>query len=89
VIEACPITLWMTFAFAPDAISRVSMRRRYPRATVLRQSLADTPRDRDFPDTLARVRDAGVVTMTELAEWTGLSRSRLYELLAQADDARD
>lgn len=54
----------------------------------LRQALAETPRDRDFPATLAAVRDADVVTMAELARWVGISRSRLYDLLAQADEDR-
>ena len=55
----------------------------------LRVALRDSPRDRDFPETLAAVRDADVVTMVELAEWTGLSRTRLYELLEQADRERE
>lgn len=54
----------------------------------LRQALAETPRDADFPDTLARVRDMGVITNSELAEWAGLSRSRLYDLLRDVDERR-
>jgi DNA-binding phage protein len=60
----------------------------------LRVALRDTPKDApDFPETLAIVRDAiretNVATMSELAEWVGLDRPRLYKLLRQADAARE
>ncbi len=54
----------------------------------LRRALAETPHDKDFPATLARVRDLGVITNSELAEWAGISRSRLYDLLREADEHR-
>jgi hypothetical protein len=43
---------------------------------------------REFPRLLAEVRDSGVVSTVELARLAGLSRSRLYELLAEADAER-
>lgn len=42
----------------------------------------------DFPETLAFVRDAGVITTVELAAWSALPRARLYYLLAEHDDER-
>lgn len=43
---------------------------------------------REFPRLVAEVRDSGVVSTVELARLAGLSRSRLYELLAEADAER-
>lgn len=51
----------------------------------LAAALRDAPRD---PVLLAEVRDSGLFTMRELAEVTGLSRSRLYALLDEADERR-
>jgi len=42
----------------------------------------------DFPETLAYVRDHHVVTMRELAEWCGLRRQKLYDLLAEHDEGK-
>jgi hypothetical protein len=51
--------------------------------------LRDAARNsREFPRLLAEVRDSGVVSTVELARLAGLSRSRLYELLAEADAER-
>jgi DNA-binding MurR/RpiR family transcriptional regulator len=38
---------------------------------------------------LAKVRDAEVVTTSELAEMAGVSRSTLYRLLAEHDRSGD
>lgn len=46
------------------------------------------PKDRDLPELLAEVRDSGLLGVTELASLTGLSKSRVYALLAEVDEER-
>jgi DNA-binding phage protein len=54
---------------------------------VVLQATPGEPR-REWLETLAAVRDSGHVHMTELAEWVGVSRSKLYELLSEADERK-
>lgn len=69
-----------------DRLVRMSLRL----AVAARENLADAlretdTRDPDFAVTLAEVRASRLFTVDELAKLTGLSRSRVYELLAEAE----
>jgi hypothetical protein len=45
--------------------------------------------DRDFAATLLEVKESGIFTVPELARLVGLSRSKTYELIADAERERD
>jgi hypothetical protein len=67
-----------------DRVTLSSLRRCVAARDVLAEELRTTDHtDPDFPELLRLVRDARVFTGTELAELVGLSRARLYELLAE------
>lgn len=52
----------------------------------LRAALAATSHsDPDFGRTLRAVHDMRIVTARELAEWVGLSRSRFYDFIREAE----
>lgn len=42
----------------------------------------------EFPALLAQIRDSGAVSMVELAQLAGVSRSYLYELLGDEERKR-
>jgi hypothetical protein len=66
-----------------DRVTLSSLHRCVAARDVLAQDLATTDHsDPDFPELLRLVRDANVFTGAELAKLIGLSRARLYELLA-------
>jgi hypothetical protein len=67
-----------------DRVTLSSLRRCVAARDVLAEELgASDHADPDFPALLRAVRDARIFTGTELAELIGLSRARLYELLAK------
>jgi hypothetical protein len=67
-----------------DRVTLSSLRRCVAARDVLADELRATDHtDPDFPELLRAVRDASIFTGTELAELIGLSRARLYELLAK------
>lgn len=67
-----------------DRVTLSSLHRCIAARDVLSKELSTTDHDDpDFPELLRLVRDANIFTGTELAELVGLSRARLYELLAE------
>ncbi len=61
-----------------------SLRRCVAARDVLAEELRTTDHaDPDFPELLRLVRDSRLFTGAELAALVGLSRARLYELLAE------
>jgi hypothetical protein len=73
-----------------DRVVHLALRQYAQAHETLRQTLHDMPRDDgEFPAALAAVRDTGLVTIVELADWVGLSRSRVYELLAEHDEQHE
>lgn len=67
-----------------DRVTLSSLRRCVAARDVLAEELRATDHDDpDFPELLRLVRDARVFTGAELAALVGLSRARLYELLAE------
>lgn len=55
----------------------------------LAAEIRSAPHDRDLPELLAEMRDTGLFTIPQLATLVGLSRSRTYGLLSEADAERD
>lgn len=51
----------------------------------LAAEIREAPRDRNLPALLAEMRDTRLFSVNDLAELTGLSRSRVYALLVEAD----
>lgn len=43
-------------------------------------------KDPDFPRLLKEVHDMKIVTASELAEWTGLSRGKMYDRIREVKD---
>lgn len=67
-----------------DRVTLSSLRRCVAARDILSEELRTTDHaDPDFPELLRLVRDARVFTGSELAALVGLSRARLYELLAE------
>jgi hypothetical protein len=67
-----------------DRVTLSSLRRCIAARDVLSEELRMTDHnDPDFPELLRLVRDSRLFTGAELAELVGLSRARLYELLAE------
>jgi hypothetical protein len=67
-----------------DRVTLSSLRRCVAARDVLAEELRATDHDDpDFPELLRLVREARVFTGAELAALVGLSRARLYELLAE------
>ena len=67
-----------------DRVTLSSLRRCVAARDVLSEDLRTTDHaDPGFPELLRLVRDARIFTGSELAELVGLSRARLYELLAE------
>lgn len=67
-----------------DRVTLSSLRRCVAARDVLAEELRSTDHDDpDFPELLRLVREARVFTGAELAALVGLSRARLYELLAE------
>jgi hypothetical protein len=67
-----------------DRVTLSSLRRCVAARDVLAEELRATDHDDpDFPELLRLVRDARVFKGAELAALVGLSRARLYELLAE------
>lgn len=68
-----------------DRVTLLALRLAVQARENLAAALAEAPRDRDFPALLAEIRASGLFSVPELAELAGLSRSRTYELLAEAE----
>ena len=67
-----------------DRVTLSSLRRCVAARDVLAEELRATDHDDpDFPELLRLVREARIFTGAELAALVGLSRARLYELLAE------
>jgi hypothetical protein len=67
-----------------DRVTLTSLRRCIAARDVLSEELRMTDHnDPEFPQLLRLVRDSGLFTGSDLADLVGLSRARLYELLAE------